>query len=370
MKQPTKISRRQFVQLAGSASLMSAAGSRFAWATTRRGARFAYVGTEHAIHLYSISDYSISDDQHFVLRQTIPTARPVAMRISGGHLYAANGVSQYGNLPRGSVESYTISPLTGELTFKNRVPLSLSATSPIDLAVAPDGSSVVVAVHGGGAYNVVPIAESGSLETVSGILKEMGSGPHRLQTAAHPSAVIFDREGRVLTADQGSDKLSVFALNNGKLIVSARREVPAGSGPESVVLHPDGRRVYVAHALNGSLSSHEYDESGMIGGNQTFRVPAMGTVAALAIRPRGEMLYSSHGNGLQVWKILTDGSLERSQGVDAVSARKLHVTEDGNSLLALSDDGVIRMAINPATRGLASPVKVASLSRPISIATT
>jgi hypothetical protein len=109
MKQPIKFSRRHFVQLAGSASLLSAAGSRFGWATTRTGgARFAYVGTEQAIHLYSISE-----DEHFVLRQTMATTRPVAMTISGGHLYVANGVSQYGNLPRGSVESYTIKAMTG-----------------------------------------------------------------------------------------------------------------------------------------------------------------------------------------------------------------------------------------------------------------
>jgi 6-phosphogluconolactonase len=365
MKQPIKFSRRHFLQLAGSASLLSAVGSRFGRATTRTGrARFAYVGTEHAIQLYSISE-----DEHFVLRQTMATTRPVAMTISGGHLYVANGVSQYGNLPRGSVESYTIKAMTGQLTLKNRVPLSLSATSPTDLAVAPDGRSMVVAVHGGGAYNVVPFAENGSLGTVSGILKEIGSGPHRLQTAAHPSAVIFDREGRVLTADQGSDKLSVFALRNGELVVSARCEVPAGSGPKSVVLHPGGRRVYVAHALNGSLSSHDYDEIGILRTKQTLRVPAIGTVAALAIHPAGKMLYSSHANGLQVWKILTDGSLELSRGLDGVHARKLHVTEDGNSLVALSDDALIRMKIDPATRMLASPVKVASLSNPISIAT-
>jgi 6-phosphogluconolactonase len=364
MKQPIKFSRRHFVQLAGSASLLSAAGSGFGWATKRTGGpRFAYVGSEHAIH-----QYSISQNGRFVLQQTMATARPVAMTISGGHLYVANGVSQYGNLPRGSVEAYTINATTGQLVLKNRVPLSLSATSPTDLAVAPNGRSMVVAVRGGGAYNVVPFAEDGRLGAVSGILKETGSGPHRLQAAAHPSAVVFDREGRVLTADQGSDKLSVFTLSNGELVVSGRWEVPAGSGPEGMVLHPDGRRVYVAHALNGSLSSYNYDENGILDGRQTLRVPAIGTVAALAIHPAGETLYSSHGNGAQVWRILANGSLEPWLRVDTVHARKLHVTEDGNGLLALCNDAVIRMEIDPATRSLATPVKVAPLSNPISIA--
>jgi 6-phosphogluconolactonase len=364
MKQPIKFSRRHFVQLAGSASLLSAAGSRFGWATTRTGgARFAYVGTEQAIHLYSISE-----DGHFVLRQTMATARPVAMTISGGHLYAANGVSEYGNLPRGSVESYTINAMTGQLALKNRVPLSLSATSPTDLAVAPDGRSMVVAVHGGGAYNLLLLEEDGSLGRVTGILKEIGSGPHPLQDAAHPSAVKFDREGRVLTADQGNDKLSVLTLGDGGLRVAGQCEVTPGSGPGCLVLHPDGRRVYVGHALDGVVSSYSYDAAGILEHKQTVGTSVMGAVAALAIYPSGEMLFSSHRDGLMAWKIQADG-LEPLPVLEGVHATKLHVTADGGTLLALSSDAVLSLKIGAATRLLASPVKVASLSKPLSLAT-
>jgi 6-phosphogluconolactonase len=363
MKQPIKFSRRHFVQLAGSASLLSAAGSRFGWATTRTGgARFAYVGAEQAIHLYSISE-----DGHFVLRQTMATARPVAMTISGGHLYAANGVSQYGNLPRGSVESYTINAMTGQLALKNRVPLSLSATSPTDLAVAPNGRTIVVAVHGGGAYNLLSLEEDGSLGRVTGILKEIGAGPHPLQDAAHPSAVRFDREGRVLTADQGNDKLSVLTLSDGGLSVAGRCEVTPGTGPGCLVLHPDGRRVYVGHALNGAVSSYSYGASGVLEHKQTVGTSVMGAVAALAIHPAGEMLFSSHGDALLEWKIQANG-LEPLPALEGVHATRLHVTADGGTLLALSSDAVLSMKIGAATRLLATPVKVASLSGPISIA--
>jgi 6-phosphogluconolactonase (cycloisomerase 2 family) len=364
MKQPIELDRRRFLQIAGSASLWSAAGSRLGWAATRPSpARFAYIGAEHAIHLYSISE-----DERFVLRQTMASAYPVAMAISRGHLYVANGVSHYGNLPRGSVEAYAIDSAIGRLELKSRAPLSLSGTSPRDLAVAPDGRSVVVAVHGGGAYNVVPLAEDGRLGRVSGILKEIGSGPHRLQAAAHPSSVMFDREGRVLTADQGSDKVSVLTLSDGELAVSRRYEVTAGSGPTSIVLHPGGRRVYVAHALNGSLSSYSYDVAGILDHKQTVRALGTGELAALAIHPSGEMLYSSHGDAVQAWKIVANGSVEPFSGVEAVRASKLHVTADGKSLLALSSDAVFSMEIDPATCMLTTPVKVASLSRPISIA--
>ena len=138
---------------------------------------------------------------------------------------------------------------------------------------------------------------------MAGILKEIGSGPHPLQDAAHPSAVKFDREGRVLTADQGNDKLSVLTLSDGGLRVAGRCEVTPGSGPGCLVLHPGGRRVYVGHALDGAVSSYSYDAAGILEHKQTLGTSVMGAVAALAIHPSGEMLFSSHRNGLMAWKI-------------------------------------------------------------------
>jgi 6-phosphogluconolactonase len=355
-----ELDRRRFLQIAGSASLLSAVGGRLGWAST---AEFAYIGAENAIHVYSIST-----GERFHKRQTISSARPVGLAISRGKLYVANGVTQYGNLPRGSVEAYAIDATNGRLELLNRAPLSLSGTSPWELAVARNGRSVVVAVHGGGAYNVLPLDEDGRLGRVSGILKETGSGPHPLQATAHPSAVMFDREGRVLTADQGSDKLTVLALSNGELTVSSRCEVPAGSGPSSMVLHPDGRRVYVAHALNGSISSLAYEAPGILDCKQTVWASATGDVAALAIHPSGEVLYSSHGRELQTWRIADNGGLEPLPGVEGVRASRLYLTGDGESLLALSSDAVLRMKIDAATRIPAAPVKAASLSNPLSIA--
>ena len=90
-------------------------------------------------------------------------------------LFAVNEVDRYENLPSGSVEAYAVDAKDGSITLLNRQPLSLSATSPRHCAVSPDGRSLVVAVHGGGAYNVLPIGEDGRLGRVSGILKEIGS---------------------------------------------------------------------------------------------------------------------------------------------------------------------------------------------------
>jgi 6-phosphogluconolactonase (cycloisomerase 2 family) len=369
MRQPIGWDRRRFVQTVGGTLLLEAVGGRFGWAASlgasTRPAKFVYIGGEQGIHVYSIAA-----DERFIKQQTMASAHPVAMAIGDGNLYVANGVSEYGSLPRGSVEAYIIDAATGQLELKNREPLSLSGFLPRDLAVAPDGRCLVVAVHGGGAYNVLSVHEDGRLGRVTGILKETGSGPHALQVSAHPSAVMFDRAGRVLTADQGSDKLSVLSLANGGLAVACRREVTAGSGPSSMVLHPNGERLYVAHALNGSVSSFGYDATvgGILVREQTVWASTAGQTAALAMHSSGEMLYSSHGDGIQAWKIAANGSLEALPGVEGVQANRLHVTADGKSLLALSSDAVLRMKIDAATRVLAAPFQVAALSKPVSIA--
>ena len=71
-----------------------------------------------------------------------------------------------------------------------------------------------------------------------------------------------------------------------------------------------------------------------------------------------------------MWKIAADGGLEPLPGIEGVRVNKLHVTSDGMSLLALSSDAVLRMKIDAAARLLATPVELASLSRPVSIASS
>jgi 6-phosphogluconolactonase (cycloisomerase 2 family) len=125
MKHPIGMDRRSFVQMVGTTALWRAVGSRFGSSESpgapTRTAGVAYVGGEHGIHVYSIAA-----DERFIIQQTMTCAHPVAMSINGGNLYVANGISEYGSLPRGSVEAYAIDGATGRLEFKNRAPLSLS----------------------------------------------------------------------------------------------------------------------------------------------------------------------------------------------------------------------------------------------------
>src|ERR1700692_1783031 len=233
MKGRSRWSRREFVQMAGSSLGAMSFGPPLLARVSRAGEkiapRFAYVGfggegaKDEGIAVFDLRavDLRSGDLRGGLWRQTgvVASAAPssLALDASERFLYAVNEVDEYEGLPTGTVEAYAIDSADGGLKLINRQKLSLSATAPRHAAVSPDGRALVVAVHGGGAYNVLPLAKDGSVGAVSGILKETGSGPHDEQRSAHPQMVVFDRAGRVVSADLGSDRLTVLRLDAARL---------------------------------------------------------------------------------------------------------------------------------------------------------
>jgi len=310
----------------------------------------------------------------------VASAAPSSLTLDASErfLYAVNEVDEYEGLPSGTVEAYAIDAADGSLKLVNRQRLSLSATGPRHAAVSPDGRALVVAVHGGGAYNVLPLRKDGSVGAVSGILKETGSGPHDKQRSAHPQMVVFDRAGRVVSADLGSDRLSVLKLDAAGLSIAGRHAAQAGDGPRQIAFHPDGRLLFVANELDASVACYGYDADagrivGRLGQVATARDGSSGGVV-MAVDPAGDFLYTAHrrgSDGVSMWGIVrSTGALQRLQVVDEGGPRlhEITMTADGKSLLGLSrtDGGVFgwRVANGQISRG----VRLTSLAAPMSLA--
>lgn len=265
-------SRRSFVKSASVAALatrtrwLNSSSANLSLKSSDKLHRFAFVGTQGHGKMQGISTYTLEHGkgetwtkEHFVFSEA-----PISIVLgpSGKSLYVLNEVQRFEALPRGSIEAYQVDLANGELELLNRQPLSLSATMPRQLAVSPDGNKLAVAVHGGGAYNVLPILQDGSLGPVVGILKETGSGPnHQFQNAAHPHSVAFNSSGdRIFTADIGTDCINLLALNDQVCLeVVMRHQMPSGSGPGQIALHPNGRFLYVGNYLVGSVDGLIFD---------------------------------------------------------------------------------------------------------------
>jgi len=393
MKQHTLWSRREFVQSIGCSSF-AAAGLHVPWLTTatQPSPRFAYVGFSRAAQEPTGVRVFAIRGERWTHVQIVPSEHPTALALhpSQHFLYAVNEINSYQGLPLGTVEAYGIDPHDGHLTLLNRQPLSLSGTLPRHLAISPDGRNVVVALHGGGAYNVLPIGADGMLGKVSGILKEVGSGPNQQhQEASHPQTVIFDTAGRhLLGADLGSDRLNVFALDGDKLSIRDRSVTQPGSGPRHMVLHPAGHLLYVANHLEASLFCYGYDvANGKLRGQLHHETLSRNGSAemglgALAIHPSGQFLYASYRpaepnrpspEGIVAWRINpTTGALTSIQlsTEESPCINTMTMLPDGTGLLALSLEcnSVVHLSINPVSGRLGAAMQVAKVSAPISLA--
>jgi 6-phosphogluconolactonase len=384
MKNRLRWSRREFVQMAGSSlGAMSFGAPLLARATpASRGvaARFVYVGFGgEGVKEEGIAVFEVRGGRWRPMG-VVASAAPASLALDASErfLYAVNEVDEYEGLPSGTVEAYVIDGADGSLKLVNRQKLSLSATAPRHAAVSPDGKALVVAVHGGGAYNVLHLGKDGSVGPVSGILKETGSGPHDRQRSAHPQMVVFDRAGRVVSADLGSDRLSVLKLGAAGLSIAGRHAAQAGDGPRQVAFHPDGRLLFVANELDASVACYGYDADagrivGRLGQVATVGDGSSGGVV-MAVDPAGEVLYTAHrrgSGGVSTWRIArSTGGLQRLRVVDEGGPRLHEITmaADGRSLLGLSrDDGGVfgwRVAKGQISRG----VRLMSLAAPMSIA--
>ncbi len=384
MKDRARWNRREFIQIAASSlGAVSFAPESLAAAMTARGnnePRLIFVGfggdgsASEGIAVFALKN------GRWARRSTTLTSAPSSMVLNASQrfLYVANAVDEYEGLPSGTMEAYAIHPTEGTLKFLNRQRLSLSATRPEHVAIAPDGRAVIVSTHGGGAYNVLPLGKDGHLAPVTSILKEVGAGPGENQRSAHPQMVVFDRSGRAVSADLGCDRLNVLTLDGVKLQIAGRHKTQPGEGPQQIVFHPNGRLLFVAHGLDSSLACYEYnaDEGKILARLSHIRTARSETYSGvvMAMDPSGKFLYTSHRNkarGISAWMIEQNtGALNYLQTVDenVPQLHKMMMTSDGRRLLGLSREANGLFSWDVTNGQLDRGKELASIAAPMSFA--
>jgi 6-phosphogluconolactonase len=345
--------RREFLQLMGYSSLGSAGlcSSLLPAADARSSVRFAYVANErNEIHVFAARSDAWS---HL---QTVASERPVALALAhdGKALYAANEVREHKGLPMGTLESFAIGK-DGRLKKLNRRELSLSATMPRHAAVSPDGKSLVVAVMGGGAYNVLPIAEDGSLGRVSSLVKETGIFRAGTAAVSQPYHVAFDSAGRVIAADAGTGRVNVLEMDSAGLRFGARLEPHSDGAVSAVATHPGGRALYAVR--EDGIACYGYDSgSGSIQGTRQHAANACGVEGALAVHRSGEFVYASRlQGGVALWGAdSTTGRLSaaaRAEGESMGELRAMELAPDHRSLVGVGRDGRLTESVIDARTG-------------------
>lgn len=179
---------------------------------------------------------TISPDRQFLFTVTRPDA---VVEPSGGY-----------------VQAYRIAK-NGDLEFINKQ-VSHGA-DPCHIDITADGRMVAIATYGGGSVTVFPVAQDGILGERGITIHGSGSGPNSSrQKEPHAHSVLFSPDGKQLfSADLGTDKISIFDVQEGKIRSAGQSylHLEPGAGPRHLALHPDGKTLYVINELNSTITS-------------------------------------------------------------------------------------------------------------------
>lgn len=182
---------------------------------------------------------------------------------------------------------------------------SSEGNGPCHLAVHADGGHLFVANYNDGTVAVVTLAEDGSPTEVTQLIQHEGSGPNpSRQEGPHAHQVLPDPAvpNRVFAVDLGTDSVHAYAFDPaaGELTREHESQMPAGSGPRHLALHPEADVVYVVGELDSTLTACAYDrDTGVLEPVSTVSLlpegasPEGNTAAEVVVTSDGRFVYGS-----------------------------------------------------------------------------
>lgn len=215
------------------------------------------------------------------------------------------------NFDEGTVSQYVLSS-DGSLTPLS-TPAVAAGTQPFSISVEPTGEYVYVSNWTSSNVSQYRIGADGTLSAV-------GSGT--VATGSHPNAVTIDHADRfAYVANYSDNTISQFKIGmDGALSPMATRTVASGSNPASLTVDPTSHFAYVANFGTGSSTPPANPSTisqYLIGSDGSLTPMSAPTVAAgrnpdsLVVDPSGKYLYVTNQGDNQVGQYLinSDGSL-------------------------------------------------------------
>ncbi len=181
----------------------------------------------------------------------------LALHPDGTFLYAVSETTEFAGTAGGGVYAYAIDPAM-ELRPLNARPTHGGA--PCYVSVTPDGGQVLVANYLGGNVSIYPIEPDGRLGEASDVEEHEGSSiDENRQEAPHAHCILSDASGAyALAVDLGIDKVVIYRLDDGDLVLSGDASLTPGAGPRHLAFHPKGDRAYVINELDSTLTAFTY----------------------------------------------------------------------------------------------------------------
>lgn len=227
-----------------------------------------------------------------------------------------------------------------KFTFLNR---SLTHGKGPCHIVATD-KHVITANYGGGSISVFGRNADGSLSELQQLIQHRGHSINtERQNDPHVHQIVVSPDSNyVLTNDLGTDMITVYKYNAHAqkeiLTLSDSLKVKAGSGPRHAVFSADGKNLYLAHEIDGTVSVMHFvgGKLSLVQETTVDRTP--GTVnrtADIHLSPDGHFLYVSNrgsANNISCFAVNKQGMLSFVQQVPTGGdgPRNFAITPDGN----------------------------------------
>ncbi len=179
-------------------------------------------------------------------------------------------------------------------------------SQPHDGAFSPDGKRIYITDM---AYSLMRVLDAESLRPIDTFGRGELSRPHDAE---------FDKQGRLLVADTGNDRIAIYTVDGAKPRLVG--ELTGLSSPEGVGVAPDGR-VYATNTGAGSVS--------------IFRDGGL------------ERTVGQYGSGA--------GQFSRPHDVEVDRDGKVYVVDSGNHRVQVFDAQMNHLATTSAELGLNEP---------------
>ena len=320
--------------------------------------------TSHGIYLSSLNS-TTGQLSPPVLAAEAMNPSFVALHPSGKFLYAVSEVSDFQGKPVGTVSAFSIDPATGMLKLLNQRPSA--GAGPCHLIVDKSGTNVLVANYGGGSVAVLPIGADGLLKESTSMMQHHGKSvdPGR-QEGPHAHSVNLDAANRyAFVADLGLDKVMIYLFDPEKGLLTVNEPPSAslapGSGPRHFAFHPSRRFAFVNNEMTSTVTSFAYEETrGTLTEIQTIttlpKPHAGNSTAEVVVHPNGKFLYVSNRGHDSLAMFLIDEETGRltvngHQSTGGKVPRNFNIDPTGQFILAAnqSTNNVVVLKIDQAT---------------------
>jgi 6-phosphogluconolactonase len=274
----------------------------------------------------------------------------LALSKDGTNLLAVRETIDEKNNSMGYIELFKVDE-SGSLTSVNKV--SSGGAHPCHVAVNEEGA-VIASNYTGGNVALLRIEPTGELSEVLSQDQHSGSGPVAgRQEKPHVHSSLFEPKGkRIFVADLGIDQVKVYTIDKTTFALKPYKypeiKLAPGSGPRHMVIHPNGKLLFIVNELGNSVTVVKLLENGGFKIEETVStLPAdflkPNTCADIHLSPEGNFLYVSNRgmNTISIFSVQEKEAKIKLIGHEDTKGempRNFTLTPDGDYLLVANQN--------------------------------